>query len=285
MSTPSLITLSRPRFWLYELGTYALGSVAAGVAIFDPQTFTLFWAFVAYFLFPANLLIYGVNDVYDYETDRNNPKKQGYEGLLEPQWHPYVLRRIVLWNVPWLLALPWLSMPAVVTLIMFVLCATFYSAPPIRAKARPILDSLFSAGHYVATGVFGYLLVSGASTPDWTVVVAAMAWCVAMHAYSAVPDIPSDTEAGLSTIATMLGARGTHLLCVFLYILATMLVWRTLGWVAVLGGGAYVLLMGLSYGQGERTLMRLYQRFPLVNALVGAGITMVLLDRSFHLFS
>lgn len=285
MYSPSLLRISRPRFWLYELGTYVLGGVAAGVAIPHPHTIALFWVFTAYFLFPANLLIYGVNDVYDYETDRNNPKKQGYEGLLEPQWHPYVLRRIVLWNAPWLLALPWLSMPAVVSLVMFALCATFYSAPPIRAKARPILDSLLSAGHYVATGVFGYLLVSGTSVPDWTVVIAAMAWCVAMHAYSAVPDIQSDQEAGLSTIATLFGPRGTHLLCALLYTLAALLTWHAMGWVAAAGGAAYVLLMLISYGQDERSLMRLYQQFPLLNAVVGATITLVLLDRSFHLFS
>jgi 4-hydroxybenzoate polyprenyltransferase len=31
--------------------------------------------FGLYFLIPANIRIYGINDIYDYETDKLNPKK------------------------------------------------------------------------------------------------------------------------------------------------------------------------------------------------------------------
>lgn len=277
---PSLIRLSRPRFWLYETGTYVLGAAAAHASP-DPTRFILFLLFAGYFLFPANLLIYGINDVYDYETDRNNPKKQGYEGLLEPKWHPYVVRNVVLWNLPFLVVLPWLTPPVVLALAAFAFCATFYSAPPIRAKARPFLDSLFSAGHYVATGVFGYLLVSGAGSPSWTMVIAGLAWCVAMHAYSAIPDIRSDSEAGLSTIATRLTAKPTIVLCAILYACAATLAWPVLGWVSVAGGSTYLAFMLLSWNRDEARLLRIYRFFPALNAAIGATITLLLLSRSF----
>ncbi len=239
----------------------------------------MFTVFALYFLFPANLLIYGVNDVYDYETDRLNPKKQGYEGLLEPSQHAYVLRRVLFWNLPFVLALPFIPIQAVYTLGLFVWCAVFYSAPPIRAKARPFWDSLFSAGHYVATGVFGYLLASSVVSPDWVVVGAALAWCIAMHAYSAVPDIRADTDARLSTIATKLGGNRTIVLCALLYIISAVASFPYLGWVSVVAGVMYVVLMALSYGREDQSLMRLYRLFPLLNAIVGGCITIILLFR------
>lgn len=247
----------------------------------EPAGLAPFLVFAAYFLFPANLLIYGVNDVYDYETDRANPKKQGYESLLEPEWHSYVLRSVAWYNLPFLVAIPWLTLASSLALAAFAFCATFYSAPPIRAKARPFLDSLFSAGHYVATGVFGYLLISGAGSPDWAMVISGLAWCVAMHAYSAVPDIRSDAEAGLSTIATKLSAKPTIALCAILYACAAVLSWPVLGWVAVAGGSTYLAFMLLSWNRDEERLLRIYRFFPLLNAVVGATITFLLLSRSF----
>lgn len=41
----------------------------------------LFFLYLLYFLFPANLLVYGVNDIADEDTDILNAKKQGYELL------------------------------------------------------------------------------------------------------------------------------------------------------------------------------------------------------------
>lgn len=276
--TPSLLRISRPRFWPYELGTYVLGAAAA--TAFDSQMLLAFFVFAAYFLFPANLLIYGINDIHDYDTDRNNPKKQGYEALLEPRWHRFVLGRVIEWNLPVVAFFPWLSPATLAALVAFAFCAIFYSAPPIRAKARPFFDSLFSAGHYVATGIFGYLLVSGEYSPDWQMVVAGMAWCMAMHAYSAVPDIRSDREAGLSTIATKLGDKATLILCAVLYGSAALLSWPVLSWGAAVAGVAYLVGVCAAWGRDEEDLLRVYRFFPLINALVGASITLFLLFRS-----
>ena len=151
MNVSRLLRLSRPRFWLYEAGTFAVGAAAAiaqGGASWDWMLPVWF----LYFLIPANVLIYGVNDVFDYETDRRNPKKAGYEGLLEPQDHRAVLWSGALGTLIFLPALLWAPAFALVPFAVFLFCATFYSAPPVRAKARPLLDMTFSAGHYVATG-------------------------------------------------------------------------------------------------------------------------------------
>src|SRR6056297_2585218 len=71
-----LLTLSRPRFWLYLAGPVLVG-VAYGASavseLFAPPAVALF----AYFLRPANVYLYGVNDVFDADIDAENPKKTG----------------------------------------------------------------------------------------------------------------------------------------------------------------------------------------------------------------
>ena len=69
-----LLKVSRPRFWLYVFGPYIVG-LAAGAATRDDFVRIENLVFGLYFLLPANLLIYGINDIFDFETDRLNPKK------------------------------------------------------------------------------------------------------------------------------------------------------------------------------------------------------------------
>jgi 4-hydroxybenzoate polyprenyltransferase len=54
--------------------------------------------------------------------------------------------------------------------------------------------------------VFGYYIAGGTHFPTIPV-IAGVCWAVAMHAYSAVPDIRADTVAKLKTIAILIGAR------------------------------------------------------------------------------
>lgn len=109
--------------------------------------------FAFYFLVPANIWIYGINDIYDYETDKLNPKKQGYEALVEPKEHKKLWTRILATSLPFLFVLP-LSITTYISFLLFLFFSAQYSATPIRAKGRPVLDSLFSAGHYIATAAF-----------------------------------------------------------------------------------------------------------------------------------
>jgi 4-hydroxybenzoate polyprenyltransferase len=155
--------------------------------------------------------------------------------------------------------------------------AYFYSAPPIRAKVRPVFDMIFSAGHYVATGVFGYTLLTTTAL-DWKVVLAGVCWCMAMHAYSAVPDIAADSEAKIDTVATLLGARTTLVLCAVLYAASALLTFPVLGLISVIFGGVYVLLMLVSLRvYTTPKLFTLYTYFPMLNAFTGMIIFWYLL--------
>lgn len=276
MTIKEILKVSRPRFWLYEAGTFALiGAVAAhqGLTFFSDWRY---WIFTFYFLIPANILIYGINDIFDYETDKTNPKKVTYEALVPPNQQKTLWKWIVFSNAPFFFLVP-LQVSLAVPFFAFVFFATFYSAEPIRAKAKPFIDSLFSAGHYVATGVFGFYLAGGMGVP-YTAVIAAMCWAVAMHAYSAVPDIESDIEAGLYTIAILIGQKKTLYFCWFLYLLSAYLVFGQLPLVAVIGAVVFSLLMILSLRtKSPESLFQIYTYFPYINVAVGTLLSISLL--------
>ena len=144
--------------------------------------------------------------------------------------------------------------------------------PPLRAKVRPFLDSVFSAGHYVATGVFGYVLLLPQSPIPWLAVVGAMAWAMAMHAYSAVPDIQADKDANLATTATVLGQRYAIWYCLFLYGVASLILIQLTSPIAGFLYVPYLYLLARSFGKDVTGLLRIYRYFPYLNALVGATL-------------
>lgn len=278
MDFKKLITISRPRFWMYELGTFFIG-VFAAIQIFNFETLLPVAIFGLYFLFPANLLIYGINDVYDYETDLKNPKKFGYEQVLSKDVHNKILLIIALSTVPFVLYAFTVKISAALAFFAFLFFAVFYSSPPVRAKTKPFIDSFFSAGHYVATGVFGYFLAGGVT--DWVpLAIAGMCWATAMHAYSAVPDIQADKAVRMKTIAILFGVKGTVLMCVGLYTASALISSFYVGWVSFVLLLPYLYLLWLSYGKASSALMPIYQKFPLLNASVGMILTLLVLLKS-----
>jgi 4-hydroxybenzoate polyprenyltransferase len=244
--------------------------------------------FFLFFLYPANSYIYGINDIYDYETDRLNPKKIQYESLVLPSERKSLFQHIAIICAPFLIVIFAIgcfihSWAAVIALLAFFFFAGFYSAEPIRAKARPFLDSTFSAGHYVATGIFSYLLVESLLHNTVSIggvatcAIAGMFWAISMHAYSAVPDIKADRDAGLATIATKLKKRNTLLLCAVLYALSGIFAIPYLGGLGLLMAGAYVALMLLSIDTSEKQLFKIYTFFPALNTIVGMAVFFLVL--------
>lgn len=262
-----LIKVSRPRFWLYLFGPYLIGLVAGAQ---DPNAILrpLYVVIGLYFLFPANLLVYGVNDIYDYETDKLNPKKVEYETLVTPE------KRYGLWLaifganfafVDLLFLAPW---TVVIPALAFLFLSVFYSAPPIRAKAIPIVDSLFNS-LYVMPGVLSYGLVTN-QFPPANIVLAGGLWTMAMHAYSAIPDINSDRQAKVSTVATLFGRNGTLLFCLAAYVASAVLAFPYLGIFGFIVALIFIAMIAATYfSTKENAVFAFYKYFPLVNAAVG----------------
>ncbi|MGC8474402.1 MAG: prenyltransferase, partial [Candidatus Dormibacteria bacterium] len=90
MRTRDLFVASRPFSW----PNTALPFLAAALSWRLSFDWVVLVGFI-YFLLPYNLLLYGVNDLFDYESDRRNPRKgTGIEGGLLP---PRRARTLVAW--------------------------------------------------------------------------------------------------------------------------------------------------------------------------------------------
>jgi 4-hydroxybenzoate polyprenyltransferase len=204
---------------------------------------------------------------------RYSPKKRDYEHLLQQGQRRDLVVAILVLNVPFLALVPFLP-HAWPWLLLFLVTGIGYSMPPLRAKGRPVVDAAFNI-LYVAPGFAAYATVSGAQ-PPLAVLVAALLWCMAMHAYSAVPDIDADRAAGVATVATRFGRSRTLLLCGAAYAVAALLAFPSVGAFALLGGLVYLGMIALSLrSRGPEQLFALYRRFPLVNTALGGALFVV----------
>ena len=268
------LQISRPRFWIYVFGPFLIG-IAATVSTKE-FSFDITLALLVtglFFTFPANLFIYGVNDLFDYETDKHNPKKKAYETLLAPENRKQFINILSIVMVPFVALMSYLfisndSYIAVWSLALFLFFGAGYSMPPIRTKTKPFLDSFFNI-LYIFPGFVSFGLLAK-TWPDVNIIIAGTAWVMAMHAFSAVPDIKADSKAGIKTVATVLGKNQTVLFCSALYVIAGLLSLQYLGVVSIVGMITYGTLMILAlrahYSEG---LFAVYRAFPYVNMIFG----------------
>jgi 4-hydroxybenzoate polyprenyltransferase and related prenyltransferases len=263
-----LFWLSRPRFWLYLAGPVAVGVVYAADSVagfFQPLALLLF----AWFLVPANLFLYGVNDIFDVDIDENNPKKG--EGGREVQ---YTGDGIVVMTVYFAGAVGTLfgfalTVEGIYALAAFYVLAVEYSAPPLRLKTTPVLDSL-SNGLYVLPGVVAYIAIAGES-PPLLAVAGGWLWTMGMHTFSAVPDIEPDRAAGIDTTATVLGERWTLVYCGVVWLAAATLMGLLHPFLGV-AFGIYPVLTAL-FALSTVSVDRAYWWFPIINTVAGAVLT------------
>lgn len=234
----TLFWVSRPISWINTAYPFAVAyflitdSIDANLVIG-----TLF------FLIPYNLLMYGINDVFDYESDLRNPRKGGIEGaLLEPRFHRLTVVSAVASSVPFVLYLTFVGTSASTGwLYLFLFTVIAYSARGLRFKEKPFLDSLTSASHFVGPAVFG-LSLAGAdlSNPTFLPYLGAFTlWGVASHAFGAVQDVRADREGGIASIATAIGARATVRFAWLAYLAAGTLISFT--------GSSWLYLAALPY--------------------------------------
>jgi 4-hydroxybenzoate polyprenyltransferase len=267
MTIGKLIRIARPRFNLYLLGPYLIGSTLGFTSIQILLKWQ-FWLGFVYFTLPANLLIYGVNDIFDYETDKLNPKKQTYEALVTPAEHTHLWTWIMLLNVPFVLVFCLFYPMTIVGLLGFLFFGIQYSAPPIRAKATPFLDSIFNI-LYVFPGIVGYTLFANKLQMDWHLLLSAGLWTMAMHTYSAIPDIAADRESNTHTTATVLGSQWTLMYCFVCFTLAGVLLAQVSLFPGLFITLVYGFMISVSYSASMAKLFKLYTYFPLLNTAVG----------------
>ena len=279
-----LVISSRPISWVNTAFPFA---VAYYLGTGNIDVTLIVGAF--FFLIPYNLLMYGVNDVFDYESDLTNPRKGGLEGaLLEPKYHAatlWISTSLAAPFVIYLLAVGSVFSGALLLLVIFSVVA--YSAKYLRFKEIPVLDSFTSALHFIGPMLFG-LALAGTSLIGEVVIMATIAfflWGMASHAFGAVQDIRADKDANIASIATFFGASLTVKLAFGSYLLAALMLLGLPGrfQFAAIAALPYLFVTAREFGITDETCEtanRGWKRFIWLNFFAGAIISSLLIGPS-----
>lgn len=271
---------SRPLSWVNTAFPFAAGYLLTTREI--DLTFVLG---TIYFLVPYNLAMYGINDVFDYESDLRNPRKGGVEGaVLSKRLHRPILFAAAATNIPFLVYLVIVGSPlSWLVLAISVFAVIAYSAPRLRFKERPFVDSLTSSTHFVSPAVYALVLAGAVFTPQlWALLVGYFLWGVASHAFGAVQDIVADREGGIASIATVIGGRMTVRFSFAAYVLAGILMLFT-AWPGPIAG-----LLALPYAVSVLPFWSItdadaeranagWRRFLYLNFITGFVVTLLLI--------
>ncbi|WP_371517616.1 prenyltransferase [Dietzia sp. 111N12-1] len=284
-ATPGLLTTlfwsSRPVSWVNTAAPFALAYfLATGGFDLLGVIGTLF------FLVPYNLAMYGINDVFDYESDLRNPRKGGVEGsVLERSRHTATLVASAVTTVPFLAYLVVVgTLESSLWLAASAFAVIAYSAKGLRFKEIPFVDSVTSAFHFVSPAIVGWT-IAGADLGGgvWACLIAFMLWGAASQAFGAVQDVRFDREAGLKSVATVLGARAAVWFALACYAAAVLVLLIAAPWPA--SGAAFAILPYLSTvaaytrvtdATAEATNEG-WKRFLVLNMLAGFCVTQLIL--------
>lgn len=201
-----VLRISRPLMWPVVALAYLLGVVASHGPLGGFQLLEVFLLAL-----PGSIYAFGLNDIYDRETDRFSHRKQ------EAIWGAVLSVREVQWLKPLVLAMGLLVLGAalwsgiaahILATAGFLLFAYWYSTPPVRLKERPGLDSLSNAIYLLGPFAMGYSLTGGYGFLYLGFVLFSLIFS-GLHALAAIMDIETDRRAGIRTIATSLGGRRT----------------------------------------------------------------------------
>jgi 4-hydroxybenzoate polyprenyltransferase len=275
-----LFVSSRPVSWINTAFPFA-----AAYVMTTRQIDLVLVVGTLFFLVPYNLAMYGINDVFDYESDLRNPRKGGAHGaILDRRMHRITLWAAGLACLPFVVYLVLVGSPlSWLVLAASLFFVVFYSAPPLRLKERPFADSVTSSIHFFSPAVYGLVLAGAVWTWQLAAVILAFAlWGIGSHAFGAVQDVVADREAGISSIATARGARWTVRFALACYVAAGIVMLLT-AW-----PGPLAALLVLPYlaavwpfravtDKTAESATRGWRRFLWINQIAGFGVTLLLI--------
>ncbi len=231
---------SRPFSWVNTAFPFA-----AGWILVSPTYTWMFAVGVLFFLFPYNLAMYGINDIFDYESDIKNPRKASVEGAqLQKQELQRLWLQIIGWTVPFIAVLIWTgSLWSTIVFLFSLFMVVAYSAIPFRFKEIPFLDSFTSSCHFVTPLLFGILYAGGSLTIHTYIpaIIAYALWGIASHAFGAIQDIVYDREGNIASIATVLGARATLIISTLMYVVSAITIMWSYGNAGIVVGLAVLV--------------------------------------------
>lgn len=198
-----IIKTSRPAGWIIVPFIFLLGFSPTGARLtFLPILQILMLSF------PYSLFLYGTNDIYDYETDRLNPRKKLIEGVKLNPTHRPIIKRASMIVACLLIATSVLTLNTanIFGMLSLLFVSYYYSAPSIRLKERPPLDSLSNGAGFLSVFLIGYSF--GGTILEIPLKAYLIAACVTgLHAFSTIMDYSTDKKVGQKTFSIAFGKR------------------------------------------------------------------------------
>jgi len=214
-----LVKESRPIGWIFGPAVFLIGMTFSGSITIT----TLSILQILMLSFPFCIAGYGINDIYDYESDKLNPRKNVLGGwlspTLEPQYHPYIKNvSFIVISLLLLTSFLTLNITNILGMVLLGFFGYFYSAPPLRFKEKPPLDSFVNGIiYFFAPFLLGFSF--GGSIFDVGIDVYLITACVmGIHAYTTIMDYDADKKTGHKTFATVFSERGASLFAFLTFI-------------------------------------------------------------------
>jgi 4-hydroxybenzoate polyprenyltransferase len=208
-----LLQVSRPGLWSTTALFYLM---PLGHADFLHSV--KLWLGLFFVLFPLGLVLYGVNDIVDAETDALNPRKGTFmfgargarEQLAILKWH------IAAVQLPFAALFYYFVGPRILWWYALLLLAVgLYNAPGIAWKGRPPFDVLIQASYLLVFVLSSWL--NDVPQLPWQTCLFGALFAMHSHIFGEVMDIEPDRLSGRRTTATWVGRlRAKFLIAAFL---------------------------------------------------------------------
>ncbi len=248
-----LIKTSRPFFWLFIV-VYLAGFYDSKAEISMPFIIQLLS-----YLFPIWLFANGINDIYDYESDKLNPKKTNplimpgtifdskylsfiressaisrfivfmTGSILEPEFHNFVKKSALFCGgFVFLVSLVTLNIINISLTGILLVFTYYYSAPPFRLKNYPPMDLVSILIGFLFLYINGYTFGNPTLTNvPLLAIVNITAWCMGVLGFITLAnmmDYESDKQAGVKNSVVRFGMRRNAVFVFISWLIASLLV-------------------------------------------------------------
>lgn len=226
----AVLELLKPITWFPPMWAFACGVVSVGMP--EHQR----WTIVAAGLLLAGPMVCGtsqaVNDWFDRHVDAiNEPHRPIPSGRMPGRWGLYIA---ILWTGLSLLLATVLGVWGFVAVVVGLVLAWAYSAPPARLKRNGWWGNTAVAACYEGLPWFTGAVVVAAALPGWPVVILAALYSVGAHGIMTLNDFKSiegDRRTGIGSLPVRLGPeRAARLACVVMALPQAAVVALLLAW-------------------------------------------------------
>lgn len=207
------LKISRPGLWFCTIWLYLLPTSQMSHIWESPA----FWIGLVYVCFPLNFLVYGWNDIVDYEADAVNPRKDSFlfgakasKSELQKLWIPIAAVQIVFLPV----MLYFIGINFLYLIFAFGIINTLYNLPKNGLRSRPPFELACQIGYLLIVPLSA--MINNTDPLPWVTYAYLLLFAWQSHLIGEVMDIEPDRLSNKHTTATKIGMKFTKLLIILI---------------------------------------------------------------------